>query len=89
VRRAPFETRTWRDCLAEYVARTGEAFPLTAEALESAPSLKQADARLVIESLAAARAAEASSVRRPMPPLTDHFRTLLATTAPAFAASPA
>lgn len=83
VRRAPFETRTWRACLAEYRRRTGESFPLAAEALEAAPSLKRIDAALVIAALMGA----APIARRPMPPLTAQFRRLLTSTAPAFAAA--
>jgi hypothetical protein len=86
VRRAPFETRNWPDCYAEYRARTGAEFPLSAEALAAAPSLKRIDAQLVIETLG--RPARAAAERPPMPPLTAHFRTLLARTAPAFAAGP-
>jgi YcaO-like protein with predicted kinase domain len=89
VRRAPFETRNWPDCLAEYAMRTGEEFPLPAELLEAAGSLKRSDAQLVIEALAAEGLAEAPAERWPMPPLTDDYRALLARTAPAFAASPA
>jgi hypothetical protein len=85
VRRASFETRNWRDCLAEYRTRTGEEFPEPVEALAAAPSLKRLDAELVIEALARA---QPSVQRWPMPPLTDDFRVLLARTAPAFAASP-
>jgi YcaO-like protein with predicted kinase domain len=87
VRRAPFETRTWRDCLAEYRRRTGEAFPLAAETLEAAPSLKRSDAQLVIDEVATAGPTDAPRERWPMPPLTDDYRALLARTVPAFAAS--
>src|SRR5690606_20375621 len=84
VRRAAYETRTWAHCLAEYRARTGEEFPLAAEALASVPSLKQRDARLVIEALAANPAG--SPREDATPPLTSQYRALLATTAPAFVA---
>lgn len=89
VRRAPFESRTWTGCLAEYRRRTGEAFPLAVETLEAAPSLKRIDARLVVEALAVESPDDPPAERWPMPPLTDDFRALLARTAPAFAASPA
>lgn len=88
VRRAPFETRSWRDCLAEYRTRTGEAFLLSAEALEAVPSLKQLDAKRVIEALAAESESDPATDRT-MPPLTGHYRALLARTAPAFVAGPA
>ncbi len=88
VRRAPFETRTWPRCLAEYEARTGQPFPLPLEAMEALPSLKRSDAQQVIERLSGATAGEAPAARWPMPPLTDDYRALLARTAPAFAASP-
>jgi hypothetical protein len=87
VRTTPFATRTWRGCLDEYRRRTGEVFPLPAETLEAAPSLKQADARLVIEALAGDDAAEARG-ECAMPPLTSHFRALLARTARASAPVP-
>jgi hypothetical protein len=87
VRTTPFATRTWRGCLEEFRRRTGETFPLPAATLEASPSLKQADARLVIEALAADNPAEAKGARA-MPPLTSHFRALLARTARAAAAAP-
>ena len=88
VRRASFETRTWPACVAEYRRRTGEDFPATAEALAAAPSLKRIDALLVIEALAAEPQAEPEA-SPPGPPLTSHYRRLLSSTVPAFAAGPA
>jgi YcaO-like protein with predicted kinase domain len=88
VRRAPFETRTWRGCLAEYRARTGRPFPIALETLEAQPSLKQIDARQVIDAIAAADARRSPAATWPMPALTDDFRALLARSAPAFAAGP-
>ena len=88
VRRAPFETRTWPACVAEYRRRTGEDFPATAEALAAAPSLKRIDALLVIEALAAEPPAEPEA-SPPGPPLTSHYRRLLSSTVRAFAAGPA
>ena len=87
VRRAPFETRNWPDCLAEYRRRTGQEFPVRAAALEAAPGLKQIDAARVIEALAGEREEPAAAC--PPPPLTSHYLRLLASTAPAFAAVPA
>jgi hypothetical protein len=88
LRTTPYETRTWRACLADYRARTGEDFPLSPERLEAAPSLKRLDAARVIEALAAGVPAGMDAPRS-MPPLTSHYRRLLARTAPAFAANPA
>lgn len=76
LRTTPFEARTWRRCLAEYSARTGEPFPLSLETLEAAPSLKRLDARLVVDALAADRASDRSP-RCPAPPVTGHYRRLL------------
>jgi hypothetical protein len=87
-RRAPFTSRSWAGCYAEYRARTGEDFPLAIETLAAAPSLKRSDAALVITALGSIDPGK-SARRWPMPPLTDDFRLLLARTAPAFAASPA
>jgi hypothetical protein len=82
VRTLPFETRSWRGALEEYRRRTGEEFPLPLATLEAAPSLKRMDAALVL----AAVAEERSRMREwPMPPLTSHFRALLARSAPASA----
>ena len=89
VRREPFETRTWRGCLAEYRARTGTPFPLAVEALEALPSLKRIDARRVIDALAAADPSRAPAGTWPTPALTDDYRALLARSARASAASPA
>ena len=66
VRRAPFETRNWPDCLAEYRWRTGQEFPVRAAALEAAPGLKQIDAARVIEALAGEREEPAAAC--PPPP---------------------
>ena len=88
VRTTPFETRTWRQCLGDYRARTGEDFPLSAAVLEAMPSLKRLDAELVIEELAGETLGEPGTGRA-MPPLTSHYRRLLASRAPAFAAGPA
>jgi len=88
VRTTPFETRTWRACLDAYRARTGEHFPLSLEALEAAPSLKRLDAQRVIDALAVAGAAAARALGA-MPPITSHYRRVLARTAPTFASDPA
>lgn len=88
VRRAPYETRTWPDCLQQYRERTGQPFPLSIEALEAAPSLKQRDAALVIDALAShAPGSRIDPIEAP--PLTSHYRALLARTARASAAPPA
>lgn len=75
VRTTPFETRSWRSSREEYRRRTGEAFPLSLAALETAPSLKRMDAMLVLKAVAGARGRQHEL---PMPPLTSHFRALLA-----------
>jgi hypothetical protein len=87
VRQAPYETRNWRECRAEYRRRTGEEFPLSTEMLVAAPSLKRMDAALVIDALAAASDGRAASACPP-PPLTSYYRRLLARSAPAFAKGP-
>lgn len=87
LRTTPFETRTWRSCLAAYRARTGKEFPMTSEQLDAAPSLKRSDAALVIEALASFSTAQPAPALQ-IPPLTSHHRQLLATAAPAFAAGP-
>ena len=89
VRTTPYEHRDWLTCLARYRARTREDFPLSLAQLESAPSLKRLDAQLTIAALA--NAAPASSRNRAKaydPPITAHYRAVLASRAPAFLAGP-
>ncbi len=93
VRSTPYERRDWRTCLARYRARAGRDFPLSAAELDAAPSLKQADARRVIAALAAFTPAT-GLCGRPAgpsyhPPITSHYRAVLARRAPALLANPA
>lgn len=93
VRTTPSELRDWRTCLARYRERTGRDFPLSAAQLDCAPSLKQADAGQVIAALAAFVPAT-SQCQQPtapcyQPPITSHYRAVLAKRAPALLAIPA
>ena len=85
VRTAPYETRTWLSCRKSYHRRTGDDFPLALAELEAAPSLKRLDAARLLEALARDRPERRPPC--PMPPLTIQYRTHLARSAPAFAAS--
>ncbi|MEO6387385.1 MAG: YcaO-like family protein, partial [Croceibacterium sp.] len=77
VRTTPFETRTWEGCLREFAARTGREFPRALEALQASPSLKQMDAAQVIKALVEA-SPDMGRAAYPVPPITSHFRALLA-----------
>ncbi|KRA81399.1 YcaO-like family protein [Altererythrobacter sp. Root672] len=85
VRTTPYETRDWPSCLAQYRQRARTEFPISLAELEAAPSLKQIDAALVVEALS--RCGERKPAQLAMPPLTSHYRAMLARSAPEFAAS--
>lgn len=86
VRTTPYESRDWPTCLRLYRERTGKAFPLRVGDLARAPSLKQADAAMTLESLARCEAGPVECCA-PFPAVTGHFRKVLASRAPAFLAS--
>ncbi|MBO9518062.1 MAG: YcaO-like family protein [Porphyrobacter sp.] len=85
VRTTPFESRDWPTCLAQYRARTGMEFPVSLERLEAAPSLKQIDTALLVRALADCQ--QRRTAKTPLPPITSHYRAMLARSAPEFAAS--
>lgn len=85
VRTTPFETRDWPSCLAQYKSRVGADFPNTSQELEAAPSLKQIDAALLVETLS--RCGAPGTARTAAPPMTSHYRAMLARSAPEFVAS--
>lgn len=75
VRTMTFANRTWPRCLDLYRERTKRQASVDAATLACAPSLKQADARLLVSALTAAR----RQPRRSRPPLTGLYAELLAT----------
>ncbi|MBT2135082.1 YcaO-like family protein [Croceibacterium sp. LX-88] len=84
VRTTPYETRDWPSCLAQYQLRTGQAFPVSLRDLEAAPSLKQIDTALLVKALSECQPRK--PLEMAVPPLTSHYRAMLARSAPAFAA---
>lgn len=75
VRTMPFSQRTWARCFEEFYVRTGRPVSIQLTRLTAMPSLKQADARLVIAELSVARRLPL----RPRPPVTGLYDDLLAT----------
>ncbi|MDO6416193.1 YcaO-like family protein [Sphingomonas sp. BIUV-7] len=75
VRTMGFADRTWPAALTLYEARTGRRAVVSIDALNAASSLKQADARLLVAALLAARA---SSPIEP-PPMTSFYKSMRAT----------
>jgi hypothetical protein len=74
VRVMGFADRTWHAALAAYEARTGQRATVSIETLLAAPSLKQADARLLVEALLAVHDRPATEP----PPMTGFYRTMRA-----------
>ncbi len=75
VRTMPFAERSWSRCCDAFRARTGQPASIDPGMLTTIPSLKQADARLLIAELGDAR----RHPPRPRPPLTGLYADLLAT----------
>lgn len=80
VRTVPWRERSWDHCLALYRRRTGRAFPASAKTLARHPSLKQADAALLVARLVQAASADAGPPAGPEPPPTGFYLKLLART---------
>jgi YcaO-like protein with predicted kinase domain len=74
VRTMGFADRTWQKALAAYKARVRRRATVTIDALRAAPSLKQADARLLIDALLVAPDLPATE---PVP-VTSFYRTMRA-----------
>lgn len=80
VRTMPYETRTWQRCFDAYRARAGRNFPVSLTELSGGPSLKQLDARLLMERLQEAARCSLGRVVCPRPPMTNYYLTMLART---------
>jgi ribosomal protein S12 methylthiotransferase accessory factor len=74
VRTTHFGERSWQACLAEYRRRTGRPASIDAGQLAATPSLKRADARLLVEALA--RGVYAPPICPP-PPMTLFYASML------------
>ncbi|UAJ12292.1 YcaO-like family protein [Glacieibacterium megasporae] len=75
IRTMSFAERSWSRCFDVFHARTRQPVSIDRAVLTTIPSLKQADARLLIAELGDARRHAA----RPRPPLTGLYADLLAT----------
>ena len=87
VRTTAYDKRTWPDCLAEFERRTGTPAPVDLASLESVPSVKVRDAALLIARMLELAQEKAMPSPLPRPPLTTHYRELLAKRAPATCAA--
>lgn len=88
VRTMPFRERSWSNCRACFSARTGRDFAVGAEVLAQYPSLKRADAALLVQRLEQAARGGLDERLRPDPPATGYFLRLLATIPPGAAPGP-
>ncbi len=76
VRTAHHADRTWPACLAAYARRTGRAASVTPRAMAAMPSLKRADALLLLRVLAGHPRAEKPAARS-RPPLTSFYNAMV------------
>ena len=77
VRTTHYADRTWPACLAAYARRTGRAASMTPRAMEIMPSLKRADALLLLRVLNGHRRVE-NPAARSRPPLTCFYNAMIA-----------
>lgn len=82
VRTLSYRQRTWTHCLALYRNRVGRDFPVRAEVLARSPSLKRADAALLMARLGEPPCEGSCQSISPDPPPTGYLLRLLARTRP-------